>query len=292
MPNRACSAAVNSRRAVVRQRRRPAACRGCRRRSRTTRPASSRKTAGAKGRNDFAVLDLEVEHRTASWASAASPRIERLPSARGPNSIRPWNQPTTFSSAIAAATSSTSASSSSSSVVRADRCRGRRDLAVGIVARARDRRRHARRGRRVRAAGARAMQMVRRRAPRRARRRRRRPPAGSRCRSNCPSRSTLPLATQLSATPPARHRFVMPVSRGERAGQPQHDLLGDRLDRRGEVHLALRQIAISAAARRAAEQRVEPLVGHRQPGAVVEVAHGRARNEPSGLRSIRWSRMS
>src|SRR5258707_562663 len=30
--------------------------------------------------------------------------------------------------------------------------------------------------------------------------------------SNLPSRSTLPLATQLSATPPARHRFASPVS--------------------------------------------------------------------------------
>src|ERR1700747_2431840 len=30
--------------------------------------------------------------------------------------------------------------------------------------------------------------------------------------SNLPSRNTLPLATQLSATPPARHRFASPVS--------------------------------------------------------------------------------
>ena len=32
-----------------------------------------------------------------------SPRIDRLPSARGPHSIRPWNQPMTRPAAMAAA---------------------------------------------------------------------------------------------------------------------------------------------------------------------------------------------
>ncbi len=42
--------------------------------------------------------------------------IERLPSARGPNSIRPWNQPTTSPSAIRSATVGKSCSSSSRSL--------------------------------------------------------------------------------------------------------------------------------------------------------------------------------
>ena len=45
-------------------------------------------------------------------------------------------------------------------------------------------------------------------------------------------------------------------------------------------------------ARRPAEQRVEPAVGHGQAGAVVEIAQVRAGSEPSALRSIRWSRIS
>ncbi len=63
---------------------------------------SSRSTAGAKGRNDsryltlrFSVFCIEGER--------ASPRIERAPSERGPNSMRPCIQPTAFSSASACA---------------------------------------------------------------------------------------------------------------------------------------------------------------------------------------------
>src|SRR5262249_24518290 len=42
--------------------------------------------------------------------SRGSARIERLPSARGPNSIRPWNQPTALPSASACAVRSMSRS--------------------------------------------------------------------------------------------------------------------------------------------------------------------------------------
>ena len=93
-------------------------------------------------------------------------------------------------------------------------------------------------------------------APRRARRRRRRPRAGSTDSSNAPSRRILPLATQLSATPPARHRLRSPVSVRDRARHPQHDLLGHRLDRRGEVHVERRRAAARAraAARRTARR--------------------------------------
>ena len=56
----------------------------------------SRRTTGANGRNDSRnftfrfIIDCIFGER-------ASPRMERLPSARGPNSILPWTQPMTFS---------------------------------------------------------------------------------------------------------------------------------------------------------------------------------------------------
>ncbi len=70
--------------------------------------------------------------------------------------------------------------------------------------------------------------------------------------SNGPSRRMRPLATQLSATPPARQRCFEPVCAWTCRAQPQHDLLGDCLDRRREVHLALgdRRLGQRAAGRR------------------------------------------
>ncbi len=88
--------------------------------------------------------------------------------------------------------------------------------------------------------------------------------------SNKPCFSSLPLATQLSATPPARQRFFSPVSRGDGASQLEHHLLGHCLDRSGQIHFALGERRFGLA-RRGAEQRIEARVGHRQPGAVVEV---------------------
>ena len=52
--------------------------------------------------------------------------------------------------------------------------------------------------------------------------------------------------------------------------QPQNDLFGDTLDRGGEVHVhAFDPLIVSA--RRHPEQCGKPLVGHAQPGAVVEI---------------------
>ena len=172
----------------------------------------------------------------------------RPPSARGPNSMRPWNQPTTFLRRAASATRS-------SSVVvvelarRARRCdlqeRARSRASVNAGPRyepfmaSEPLRGHARLP---------SVRDARRAAPRRARRRRRRRPAGSRCRSNGPSRRMRPLPTQFSATPPARHRLSQPGLAVRRARHAQHDLLGDVLDRAREVHLALRQLATPARA--------------------------------------------
>src|SRR6516164_1539056 len=57
--------------------------------------------------------------------------------------------------------------------------------------------------------------------------------------SNLPSRSTLPLATQLSATPPARQQIRFAGLLGEAAAEAQHRLFDHDLDRRREVHVAL-----------------------------------------------------
>ena len=54
-----------------------------------------------------------------------------------------------------------------------------------------------------------------------------------------------PLPTQLSATPPARHRFFMPGLRVDVPRRPQHDLFGHLLDRRGDIHVALRDQRLS-----------------------------------------------
>ena len=90
--------------------------------------------------------------------------------------------------------------------------------------------------------------------------------------SNGPSRSSRPLATQLSATPPAITRFVIAGQLVRMPRRTKHDLLADHLDRRGQIHLLLRDQALRLP-RRAAEQVVEPLGRHRQALAVVEVGH-------------------
>ena len=56
------------------------------------------------------------------------------------------------------------------------------------------------------------------------------------------------------------------------AAHPEDDLFGDRLDARRQVHVPLLDVAFGIPGR-AAEQIVEPPVGHRQPLAVVEVVH-------------------
>ena len=75
-------------------------------------PTSARGTLGAKGRKASRsfTLALSVSRMAGSRASA---RMERAPSARGPNSMRPWNQPTTCPSASASAVAARSASSES-----------------------------------------------------------------------------------------------------------------------------------------------------------------------------------
>jgi hypothetical protein len=82
--------------------RRPAACKGCRRRDQTSSPPLR---AALKGRTAWK-LSRYLTLRSRFFCMdglRGSPRIERLPSARGPNSIRPWSQPMASPSANALA---------------------------------------------------------------------------------------------------------------------------------------------------------------------------------------------
>ena len=67
-------------------------------RDRNTPQMSSSSTDGANGRNPSRYLILRFSFFCIS-GFRASPRMLRSPSARGPNSMRPWNQPTTLPSA-------------------------------------------------------------------------------------------------------------------------------------------------------------------------------------------------
>ena len=92
--------------------RRPSAPRGRRPRSactatgpcgRSTSATRSSSTAGAKGRNDSRYLIFRFSTDCIS-GDRGSPMIERWPRARGPNSMRPWNRPTTSPRATSSAT--------------------------------------------------------------------------------------------------------------------------------------------------------------------------------------------
>ena len=84
------------------------------------------------------------------------------------------------------------------------------------------------------------------------------------------SRSTLPLATQLSATPPARHRFSIPVS-SARLRVRRSTTSSSTAWMEAAMSMCLCVEPAFGIARGAAEQRVEARIGHRQPGAIVEI---------------------
>ena len=102
MPNSACSSSVIARRRrfthVGDQQHVGAVARRARTSRRRPRAAPRARTAGRLSR--YLTLRLSV---FCIVGERGSPRIERLPSARGPNSMRPWNQPTALPSASARA---------------------------------------------------------------------------------------------------------------------------------------------------------------------------------------------
>ena len=90
--------------------------------------------------------------------------------------------------------------------------------------------------------------------------------------SNAPSRSTLPLATQLSATPPARHKFFAPVFLARlRVRRSTASSSTAWMEAATSMWNAGKQFV--RGTHRLAEQRGEALVGHGQAGAIVEIRH-------------------
>ena len=182
-----------------------------------------------------------------------SPRIERAPSARGPNSMRPWNQPTALPPA-----------SASARVADQRRPRQRGEFRTGggetlfdvglRVCRAEIGARHA-----VELAVEHARAAL---EPVIGAERRADRAAGVAGRRLHPDALELAVAQHLAVghaveRDAAGEAQVLRAGLGrERAREPQHDLLGHRLDRGGEVHVALGEQAFRVA-RRAAEQRVE-----------------------------------
>ena len=216
-----------------------------------------------------------------------SARIERLPSARGPTSIRPWNQPTTSPAAIRSATNGNSASSSSRS---ASTPRGRE----------------------------RRLELARRRTPARCRRAASRRPRGppsvsfqtwkaaptavpespaagwTYSSSNGVSGRIRPFATAFSATPPARQRFREPLAAASEPGDVQDELLEPRLQCGGDVVVPAASSSPRGARRPElvleplredpADRRRTGLPGHLDtPGVVGEVLE----REPEGGRRRR-----
>ena len=141
---------------------------------------SSRSTDGANGRKDSRYLTLRLSSRLHRAASADRRGSSGAPSARGPNSMRPWNQPSACPSASASARA-LDQRVVVEHVVNARRRARKPALDVGLRRTpARDTRPACRRVR-VDVARLRPVNVIARRAPRRARRRHRPPPAESRC---------------------------------------------------------------------------------------------------------------
>ena len=197
----------------------------------------------------------------------ASAMIERLPSARGPNSIRPWNQPSALPSARSAAVRAISASSSSR-VKRAPAAVRRPALSssskagpeIGAV--------HAVEPV-VDLAPVAFVDVIRReRGAERA--------AGIARGRLDPDALEFAVAQHLAVGHAVeRHaageaQILRAGLACERARQAQHDFLRDRLDRGGEIHVALGQQLVGLARRRA-EQAIELVVRHAQAGAIVEI---------------------
>ena len=84
----------------------------------------------------------------------------------------------------------------------------------------------------------------------------------------------MPLATQLSATPPARQRFFISVSAASaRVRRSTTSSVTAWIDAARSIW---RWVSSSSGfARGAAEQRVEARISHRQPGAIVEIIEDR-----------------
>ena len=234
-------------------------------------PTCSRSTAGANGRNDSRNLIFRFSARCISRLRGSA-RIDRLPSARGPNSMRPCIQPTTAPSARCPATRSTSAArsrrsygrpcsrrnrSTSSSGPRRPKVGARHAVALVVI-------------------GPAELPLAARVVP------------GEQCCAERPTgiarRGLDPDVVEdaFAHQQSVRHAVERHAAREaqvalaglapQRARQLQHDLVRDELDRRREIHRALVHRLVRLA-RRPTEQRVETRAGHAQAGRVLEEAH-------------------
>jgi hypothetical protein len=170
--------------------------------------------------------------------------------------MRPWNHPATRPSASSRATLPHSAPESTASK-RAPESRSRPEKR-GLHSIPRG----------WTAAGVQMQVMRRQRGPQRT--------AGIASRGLDPDALERPFAKQFSVRHAierdAAGKAQVGAARAARRGarEPRHDVLGHRLHRRGEVHVALRE-RLPARPGRRPEERVEALVRHAQPRAVVEV---------------------
>ena len=176
-------------------------------------------------------------------ARRGSATIERLPSARGPNSIRPWNQPTTSPAAIRSATCGEERVVVEPLAPRGPAARERRRALLVGVLRARCRRAPSRSRAACRAPGSRRSSAAPTAVPGVARR-----------------RLDVELLERRLGPDPAVRDGVQRDAAGEaevrepralrRAASTRwrYDLLEHRLQRRGDVLVALRQLGVAARA--------------------------------------------
>ena len=80
------------------------------------------------------------------------------------------------------------------------------------------------------------------------------------------------MPTQFSATPAGQAEVFQSGRAMHVPGDVEHSFLGDQLDARREIHVALRQLALCLP-RRTAEEAMEAVIGHGETLAVIEVTH-------------------
>ena len=181
-------------------------------------------------------------------ARRGSHRIERLPSARGPHSMRPWNQPTTLPSAMAAAVRRQSSPSSAMSSTAQPAARSRPRAASSSAAISARRKLRAPIGVvHDEATGVAAELVPDRHRPRRSRRRHRRPRIARRRGETASCAVILPLATEFIAQPPASAMSLDADALVQRVEQMEERLLVHRLHRAGDVAVPLLERIVRAA---------------------------------------------
>ena len=268
MPNSACSSSVIARRASFRRRRHQQHVGTVASRSNHS-ATSSRSTDGAKGRNDSRYLTFRFSDRlhlgrariAENGAAAQCARTELHPSLKPAHGLAVHEclaRSVSSSASVVETAKRAPAAVSRCSISACGKTGPRYEPCMASV-------RRRRRARLSLDVG------DRRPAPRPARRRHRRRPAGSRFARTARPAAILPLATQFSATPPARQRFSCPGFARQRARQAQNDFLQSPPGwmRPGPYAAASTADPACAAGRRTALSNLSFVIV--RPGAVVEV---------------------